>query len=184
MKVQDIMNMSVATCLAHEPLNSVAQKLWDHDCGCLPVVDRDGRPLAMITDRDICMAAYTSGKPLAELRVAASMSKSLVSCRPQEELGAAAMRMGKHGVRRLPVVDADGKLVGIVSLNDFATAIAEGELPKLTNAAAAEALRVLQAVCHHRSAVPSAAAKPSTSVQPATAPLAGKSAPLAKEAGV
>jgi len=93
MKVQDLMSMSVATCSMTESLESVARKMWDHDCGCLPVVDGGNRPVAMITDRDVCMAALTTGKRLGELRVAESMSKQLVSCRPQEDLAAAAQRM-------------------------------------------------------------------------------------------
>lgn len=160
MKVQDLMSMSIVTCSANDTLESVAKKLWDHDCGCLPVVDREGRPIAMITDRDLCMAAYTTGRPLAALRVAAAMSKGLVTCRPQEDLGAVARRMAKRAVRRAPVIDTGGKLVGLLSLNDFATAIAEHELPAVANEPAAEALRVLQAVCHHRTGVPQAVAEP------------------------
>lgn len=159
MKVQDLMSMSIATCSVNDTLESVAQKLWDHDCGCLPVVDREGRPLAMITDRDVCMAAYTTGRPLAALRVGSAMSKLLASCRANEELAAAARRMAKRAVRRLPVVDGTGRLVGLLSLNDLATAIAEHELPAVGNESAAEALRVLQAVCRHRSGVPQAVAQ-------------------------
>ena len=184
MKVQDVMSMSAVTCTAEEPLHAVAQKMWDHDCGCVPVVDREGRALAMITDRDICMAALTTGKALAELRVAGSMSKQVVSCLPQEDLQAAAQRMGKHGVRRLPVVDGTGKLVGILSLNDLAAAIAEGSPPALTNnVAAAQALRVLEAVSRHRSAVPSRttpapapAASPPVAPAPKPATVVGKAA--------
>ncbi|MEO6594314.1 MAG: CBS domain-containing protein [Planctomycetota bacterium] len=163
MKVQDIMNMSLATCCADDRLDSVAQKMWEHDCGCVPVVDREGRPLAMITDRDLCMAAFTTGKPLSELPVAHAMSKGVFTCRPQEDLTAAAQRMCKHGVRRIPVVDAEGKLTGLLSLNDLTTAIAEGQPPKLANLAAAEALRVLTAVSRHRSKMPT-----SSAVAPAT----------------
>jgi CBS domain-containing protein len=160
MKVQDIMSMSIVTCSVNDTLESVAQKLWEHDCGCLPVVDRENRPLAMITDRDVCMAAYTTGKPLAALRVASAMSKGLAVCRVQEDLSMAAARMAKRGVRRLPVVDAAGKLVGLVSLNDFVTAMVEQGPPGATTAAAAETLQVLQAVCHHRTGVPQAVAEP------------------------
>jgi CBS domain-containing protein len=183
MRVRDIMNMSVQTCVPQDSLDSVARKLWDHDCGCIPVLDGEGRPGAMITDRDICMAAYTRGKPLAALRVADSMSKSIATCRPEDELEAAAGKMAKALVRRLPVVDGNGKLVGILSLNDLARAAAEEPAARGVDSPAAQALRVLVAVCRSRVAVPAAArsaAAPAPS-QPAAAktPVAG-----AKPAGM
>ena len=149
MKVQDMMSKPVTTCAMQDTLNTVAQKLWDLDCGALPVVDPDQRPVAVITDRDVCMAAFTTGKPLDDLRVMGSMSKQIWTCRAQEEVNSAALRMAKHGVRRLPVVDAEGRLVGMLSLNDLATAAAKEPPQKLT-AATADAMRVLQAVCAHR----------------------------------
>ncbi len=183
-KVQDIMKQSVATCSIQDPLQSAAQKMWDHDCGCLPVVDPDGRALAMITDRDLCMAALTTGKPLGDLRVGHSMSKQVLTCRPQEDITSAAQRMAKHGVRRLPVVDGAGKLVGILSLNDLATAVAEDNAPRPGNTIAAETLRVLTAVCRHRSVVPATiAGTGAVTTNPTPAPPA-KTTPVSKEASV
>jgi CBS-domain-containing membrane protein len=149
MKVQDMMSKPVTTCSMQDTLNTVAQKMWELDCGVLPVVDPDQRPLAVITDRDVCMAAFTTGKTLDDLRVAGSMSKQVWTCRAQEEVNSAALRMAKHGVRRLPVVDAEGRLVGMLSLNDLAIAAAKEPQAKLA-AATADAMRVLQAVCTHR----------------------------------
>jgi CBS domain-containing protein len=184
-KVQDIMSASVATCSIQDPLDQAAQKMWDLDCGCLPVVAPDGRVLAMITDRDICMAALTTGKPIRELRVGNSMSKEVTTCRPQEELAAAAHRMAKHCVRRLPVVDGTGKIVGMLSLNDLALA-AGGGSSKPSSSAAAEALRVLTAVCQHRTeSAPLASGKAPTAAAPTATPAATPTAtPAAKEAGV
>jgi len=179
MKVQDVMNMSAVTCAANDTLATVAQKLWEHDCGCLPVADREGRPVAMITDRDVCMAAYTSGRPLGELRVANSMSKTTITCRGQEDIGAAAQRMAKHGVRRLPVVDPNGKLIGILSLNDLATASAEAVHQRIPDIAAAEALRVLTAVSRHRTEVP---AQPASAAAPTPAPAPARPKPALGEA--
>lgn len=171
MKVQDVMSMSIATCSMQDSLHSAAQKLWDHDCGCLPVVDDGDHPVAMITDRDICMAALTTGRPLSDLRVANSMSKQLVSCRAQEDLTAVGQRMGKHGVRRLPVLDGKGKLAGILSLNDLVRAVAEGPTPAVTSPAAAATLRAMDGICHHRSQVPAVETKATAvALQKATAP--------------
>jgi CBS-domain-containing membrane protein len=146
MKVRDLMSSPVHTCRANETLAHAAQLLWEHDCGVLPVVDRDGRVGAAITDRDICMGAYTRGKDLAALRVADSMSRSVVTCRADEELAAAADTMVKHQLHRLPVVDEHGKPVGLLSLNDLAAAAARDP------AVGRQALRVLTAVCTRRPA--------------------------------
>jgi len=149
MKVQDVMTRSVVTCSKDDSLQTAAQKLWERDCGCLPVVDGDHRAIAMITDRDVCMAAFTTGRPLHELQVQHAMSKQLVSCREHEDLPSAGARMAKHSVRRLPVLDGSGKLVGVLSINDLAVNAAK-EPPVRGSGVSGEALRVLCGVSSHR----------------------------------
>jgi len=143
-KVHELMRHPAHTCAAHDSLETAARLLWEHDCGFLPVVDPEGRVVAAITDRDICMGAYTRGKRLADLSVGDSMSKTVVSCRADEDLVVAAQKMAEHGVRRLPVVDAKGHVRGILSLNDLAGALDEHTI------AARHALRVLAGVGRHR----------------------------------
>jgi CBS domain-containing protein len=96
--------------------------MWDHDCGCLPVSSGDGveRVVGVITDRDICMSALFQNKPLRELRVADAMAKHVQVCRPRDSLADAEMAMREARIRRLPVVDTDDVLVGIISLADLA----------------------------------------------------------------
>lgn len=120
MKVQELMTIDVYACNADDALNRAAELMWDHDCGAIPVVDCDRRPIAMITDRDICMASYTQGKALVDMSVSGAMSKGVVVCRSDDSLLAAESMMKEHQLRRLPVVDDDGRLVGILSLNDIA----------------------------------------------------------------
>lgn len=122
MRVEEVMTSSVRTCRSTDTLHAVVQLLWDHDLGSLPVVDGLGRPLAMITDRDIAMAAYTQGKPLHQLLVDWAMSKTVVTTHVNDKLSAAERTMRVHQIRRLPVVDDTSKLVGILSLNDIARA--------------------------------------------------------------
>jgi CBS-domain-containing membrane protein len=150
LKVSDVMTAVVHTCRAEDTLERAAQLLWEHDCGCLPVVDLEGVAQSMITDRDICMAAYTAGRPLAELRVADSMSSSLVTCAPGDGLATAAARMAEHQVRRLPVIDEAGRVQGLLSVNDTACAAAGDCTTALDDPAAEESLRILMAVCRHR----------------------------------
>ena len=63
MHVESLMTRTGVTSGAEDSLASAARRMWDRDCGCLPVVDTHHRVVGMITDRDVCMAAYTTGKP-------------------------------------------------------------------------------------------------------------------------
>lgn len=116
----DVMSEEVLTCREGDSLERAAQLMWDHRCGCLVVVDDDRRPAAMLTDRDVCMAAYTQGKLLSAIPVSVAMSKRLFALHADASLLAAERTMRLHGLRRLPVVDADHVLVGLVSLCDIA----------------------------------------------------------------
>jgi CBS-domain-containing membrane protein len=120
MKVEQIMNRDVKTCGPQDPLNRAAQIMWEERCGAVPVVDEQSRPIGFLTDRDICMAAYTQGKPLDALRVETAMARKVVSCGVEDELGSAARLMQQNRTRRLPVIDQNGKLVGLLSLDDLA----------------------------------------------------------------
>ncbi len=120
MNVEQLMQQTVHACRADESLNRAAQIMWENDCGCVPVVDGDRRLVGMITDRDVCMAAYTRGKPLAEIDVGGAMAAVVQSCRPEDTLRRAETIMRTAQVRRLPVVDRDQRLVGILSLRDIA----------------------------------------------------------------
>jgi CBS-domain-containing membrane protein len=147
MKVRDLMITDVKSCAPSSSLDAAAQIMWDNDCGCLPVVDGDSRVIAMITDRDICMAAYTQGVALRDSRIASAMSRRVFKCRPENELAAAENTMRLAQVRRLPVVDAQGKLVGIISLNDIAReADREREFRAMREVADADISKLLASV--------------------------------------
>jgi CBS domain-containing protein len=119
-KIEQLMKRNVKTCRETDSLNHAAQIMWENDCGCVPVVDDDGHALGMITDRDVCMAAYTQGRPLSELQVAIAMSRDLRSCRPADTVAEAEKIMRAAQVRRLLVVDTENRVIGILSLNDVA----------------------------------------------------------------
>ena len=120
MKVEQVMKHDVKACRPHDFLNKAAQLMWENACGCVPVVDEHNKPLGILTDRDICMAAYTQGKSLADMRADSAMARKPVCCRSEDEISAAMNLMREKGTRRLPVVDARGGLVGILSLDDLA----------------------------------------------------------------
>lgn len=122
MKVEELMTQNVRTCRPGDTLSTAAQLMWDGDCGCIPVVSDDGskRVVGMVTDRDICMAAHFRGCRPREIAVGDVMSKSVRSVGPSEDLADAEAIMRDARVRRLPVVDTNQELLGLVSLADLA----------------------------------------------------------------
>jgi len=120
MKTQDLMTRKVLTCSEDDSLEQAAQIMWESDVGCLVVVDTELSPLGMITDRDIAMGAYTQGLSLRNIKVGVVMSRELIGCVPNTPLDDVESLMQRAQIRRLPVVDEDGKLAGIVTLGDIA----------------------------------------------------------------
>ena len=90
------------------------------DCGCVVVVDDLGHPLGMVTDRDICMAALRTERALTRIAVADAMTERPFACRPDDTVDAAENLMALHQVRRLPVLDDQGRVCGILALDDIA----------------------------------------------------------------
>jgi CBS-domain-containing membrane protein len=153
MKVSEVMSKVAYTSHPWETLNEAARWMWEKDCGVVPVVDEAEHVVGMLTDRDICMAAYTTGRALADLKVESAMSRRLVACLADHSLEAAADLMAQNKVRRLPVLDADGKLQGVLSLNDLARAperMGSGQRRAILEKVA----QSLASICEH-AAVPS-----------------------------
>jgi len=119
-RVRDLMSRDPISCHADDSLCDAAQRMHDGDVGALPVIDDQGNPIGMLTDRDICMSAWASGTSLKSMSVADAMSHGAKTCRPSHTLRSAMDLMVTYQVRRLPVVADNGALVGIVSLADIA----------------------------------------------------------------
>src|SRR3970282_1769328 len=118
--VHDVMRIRVHTCYPSDTLARAAQLMWEKDVGCLPVVTEGGKVVAMITDRDICMASLPQWVPLERALVSSAMSRSLCTCSPDDPISTAEELMRQHQVRRVAVVDAGGSLVGLISIGDIA----------------------------------------------------------------
>ncbi len=125
MKAKDVMVRDVKACSPGDTLNRAAQLMWEHDCGSVPVIDAEERLVGIITDRDVCMGAYTQGRPLASIRVDEVMTRDVKSCRSDDAIADVEATMRKHRIRRVPVTDPMGRLIGIVSMNDLARQAAE-----------------------------------------------------------
>lgn len=148
MLIREAMTKDPRCCTESDDGSVAAQIFWENDCGCVPLVDDQGRLTGMVTDRDLCMAAHFSGLPLKQLRLGDLVqSAALQTCRPEQALEDAAELMKRHQIRRVPVVGADRRLVGILSLNDIAVARRHGgRIP-------AEAVAdTLGAICERRPA--------------------------------
>ena len=125
MKISDLMTENVVTCRTKDSLNRVAQLMWEHRCGCTPVLDETDRVVGLLTDRDLCMAAYTQGRRLDDMPVTSAMSRPVWTCLPSASVEEVEDIMMAHGVRRIVVAGPEGRLSGLVSLEDIARSGAE-----------------------------------------------------------
>ena len=147
MKVKDVMTKDVRTCGLDSDLSVVAGMMWMRDCGVIPVVD-NGQIVGVITDRDICIAAGSKNREPSMITVSEVMARRVYSCPPDAEIREALRIMREKQVRRLPVIDAKGKLCGILSLNDVAIKARDAAKPEELSADDVE--KTLEAVCRHR----------------------------------
>jgi CBS domain-containing protein len=152
MKVREIMTAAPRTCTPDTTLAEAANLMWQLDCGVLPVVD-DGELVGIVTDRDMFIALGTRNTRAALLRVGAVATTKVVTCRADDEVEAALSTMKEARVRRLPVVDANRRLIGILSLNDIA--LTAGDNKPVRDRDVMDALR---GICAHRRSTDQAAA--------------------------
>jgi len=148
--VKDLMTAQVQSCRAEDTLQRAAQLMWEGDIGCVPVIDDQERIVGIVTDRDVCMAAYTQGTDLASRNVACAMSKQVHTCGPADSVAVAEERMRQTQVRRLPVVK-DGRLIGMLSLNDLATAAGDRKTSQSGGIGLDEVATTLCRIGEHRS---------------------------------
>ncbi|HBC55683.1 MAG TPA: hypothetical protein DCZ03_00830 [Gammaproteobacteria bacterium] len=119
MDVNKVMVSNVASCRHDTKLESIALMMWDNDCGCIPVVDSENKLIGIVTDRDIAMGAALQHKPLWEMTAQSICGeREVYCCKTRDDIHRALKLMQVHEVRRLPVVDSQNKLVGIISMGD------------------------------------------------------------------
>jgi CBS-domain-containing membrane protein len=153
MRVENLMTAPVQSCRPEDSLERAAQLMWECDCGSIPVCTTDGvtRAVGMITDRDICMCAYSQGKPLRELKVADAIAdQELRVCKTSDSVSDAENAMREARVRRLPVVDTQGALVGVLSLADLAREAHRQQSGPGRQITEAEVNETLFAICQSR----------------------------------
>ncbi|NNE68105.1 MAG: CBS domain-containing protein [Pyrinomonadaceae bacterium] len=119
-KCSEIMSEKVTSASADASLRAIAQMLKAGDIGILPIVDDGGKLLGLVTDRDIVVRAVAEGSDVKTTTVGDIMTTELYTAGPDDFAFEAVRTMGDRKVRRVPIVDDDGVLVGIVSIADIA----------------------------------------------------------------
>ena len=122
MIVEDLMTWKAASVHPEQNLDAAAQLMWDCDCGAVPVIDDETKVVGIVTDRDICMAAWSRGSAPSQISVADVMSHDVFCCKREDSIMGAEALMRANQIRRLPVVDRERRLVGVLSLADIARA--------------------------------------------------------------
>lgn len=143
MTVGEIGTRAVITADPEETLIEAARRMRDRHVGALVVVDGAGRPVGILTDRDIVVSAVAqSADRIEALRVADVMSRDVVTALSLEDAADALKRMRSLGIRRLPLVSGDGRLTSIVTFDDLLNHLV-GEMRDMTALVGAERRREL-----------------------------------------
>jgi CBS domain-containing protein len=118
--VKGLMTKNPACCTADAKLQEVAQLMAEHDCGVVPIVASEGdrKPIGIVTDRDITCRTVALGKNPLEMTAGECMTHSCVTVLPETSAEECCEIMQQHQLRRIPVVDDEGRCCGIVSLAD------------------------------------------------------------------
>jgi CBS domain-containing protein len=117
--IKDVMTSDPCTIDADKSIAYAAKMMRDEDVGVAPIVESD-KLVGMLTDRDIAVRVVAEGKDPERVTVREVASKQVVTVDPQQDLDEALRIMAKHQVRRLPVLEEDGRLVGVVAQADVA----------------------------------------------------------------
>ena len=117
--IKDVMTSNPCAIDADKTVAYAAKMMREEDVGLAPIVEGD-KLIGMLTDRDIAIRVVAEGRDPDQVKVADVASKQVVTIDPQQDLEEALRIMAKHQVRRLPVVEEDGKLVGVVAQADIA----------------------------------------------------------------
>jgi CBS domain-containing protein len=121
MQVQEIMTAAVECCTPEDTAQKSAEIMKSADTGVVPVLAAENNPkvLGIVTDRDLCLSVVATGRNPREVQVRECMSARIVACHPEDDVRHIAGMMADNQVRRMPVVDHDGGIIGIVSLADI-----------------------------------------------------------------
>src|SRR6266849_5197718 len=128
---RDFMTSDPACCRPHTMLDLVAKMMVQYNCGEIPILDVTDRPIGVVTDRDIVCRLVAEGKNPMAYPAQTCMSESVVTVPADAPIGAVVSIMEEHQVRRVPVVDEQGRCIGIISQADVAAVAQTGQVADL-----------------------------------------------------
>lgn len=136
MKVKKMMHKGVEWVSPDTTIAALAKKMQQFDIGAIPVGEND-RLIGMVTDRDIAIRGVADGKDPSKLTARDVMTKGVIYCRDNEDVDEAARIMESKQIRRLPVIDANKRMVGMISLGDVSHAASQKIAAEVTRAVSA-----------------------------------------------
>ena len=154
MKVRAVMNKPVQTIPAESSLAAAGKIMSENDCGVLPVVDARNQVIGVLTDRDVCLALASKNRLASEVSVHETMSPRVFACGPDDEVQTALETMQYRLVRRLPVLDDERRLVGILSIDDIVIHAGPTAAKPPSEVTYGEAFDTLKAICGLRATHP------------------------------
>ena len=138
MQVHEIMREYPYCCSPSETATQAARTMRENNVGSLPVVARDseGGVVGIVTDRDLCMHTIAAGKDPNQVTVGDCMTREPIKCSPSDDARFAMLLFGENKVRRTPVVDSSGAIVGMLSINNLVGNVDDSELVQTLRAIA------------------------------------------------
>lgn len=147
MRVRDIMTQPATTCAPETSIAAASYLMEDHNCGILPIVNIRRRLIGVVTDRDLLLAAAGTLRYASVVTVHEAMTAPVMTCFPDDDLKAAVNTMRTRAVRRLPVIDRDRHVIGVLSIDDV---VRWGVQPD--GLTAAEVIEAFEGICERRAA--------------------------------
>jgi CBS domain-containing protein len=144
MRVENIMTKAVSFCDPGTNAAAAAEIMWTQNCGSLPILEDGRRVIGIVTDRDLFIALGTSNRRAADLPIGEIMTRDLSLCGPDDDVRNALKTMGQRQVHRLLVVDKDGTLKGILSMDDIVLRAEGGGV------SSDDVVKALKAICEHQ----------------------------------
>lgn len=148
--VKEIMYSAPRYCTKTDSLQNAVKELSKANIGSLPVIDVDKKVVGIITNRDVCQALGRNTRSITDLKVDEVMTKNAHVCKPEDDTKTALKIMRTQKVHRLPVVDKDGRLRGLLSLNAIVRDVVGKEKPDLEHAGEENIVKTLRAIAEKK----------------------------------
>ena len=128
-KCKDVMTQNPVCCLPTDTVSKAAQLMKDEDVGSIPVIEDEEtmKLIGIVTDRDLALQVVAPQRDPGSTQVEDVMTYEVITCRAGDDVQKAVDAMAQHQLRRMPVIDADHRIVGIISQADVATRVEKSE---------------------------------------------------------